>query len=108
MVERPIDEEPPISEVRPAEEPQPARRGRRKKAVAESPAPESKTAQFQSSDEAAGEKKPARKRRSKKAEGTSSEAPPAAEPIPLPAANNDVADDGSGEPRRGWWQRTFG
>ena len=39
---------------------------------------------------------------------------PAAEPkadtdAPVPTADNDEADDGSGEgPRRGWWQRTFG
>ncbi|HJP67866.1 MAG TPA: ribonuclease E/G, partial [Sphingomicrobium sp.] len=108
MVERPIDEQPPIAEVRPAEEPQPARRGRRKKTVAEPAAPQSHVPEDQTSDDAAAEKKPARKRRSKKAEDTSSEPSPSVEPMPLPAANNDFADDGSGEPRRGWWQRTFG
>ncbi len=108
MVERPIDEEPPIAEVGPAEEPQPARRGRRKKAVAEPAAPQAEVPEAPSSDEPGGEKKPGRKRRSKKAEGTSSEPSASVEPIPLPAANNDLAEDGSGEPRRGWWQRTFG
>jgi len=33
----------------------------------------------------------------------------AGEEASVPTADNDEADDGSGEgPRRGWWQRTFG
>jgi hypothetical protein len=29
--------------------------------------------------------------------------------IPVPAANNDTAEENPDEPRRsGWWQRTFG
>ena len=47
-----------------------------------------------------------RKRRTKKAEAEEAEA--AAEPIPVPAANNDEAAEPEGEPRRGWWQKTFG
>ena len=31
------------------------------------------------------------------------------EPVLVPAANNDtLPEKESGEPRRGWWQRTFG
>ena len=69
--------------------------------------------------------KPARKRRSRKAEATPApettetgeqspqsepvpDAAPAADAAPVPAANNDTTEDSTGEPRRGWWQRTFG
>jgi ribonuclease E len=52
--------------------------------------------------------KPARKRRTKaKAEPEQPE-PVAEESAILSAANNDTAADAAGEPRRGWWQRTFG
>jgi len=122
MVERPVEEEPPIAETAPAEEAKP-KRGRRKapakvEAEAEAPGP---------AEEAS--KKPARKRTSKaaaKAEPVAEEtAPePAAKPkrarkskatdaksdSPPPAANTEGdAGEDSGEPRRsGWWQRTFG
>jgi ribonuclease E len=116
MVERPIDEEPPIAETQPGEEPKPtaAKRGRRKKAApeAEVTAPEPAPAEappVETAEQTAAAEKPARKRRSKKAEvAPEPEAPPTAEPIPVPAANNDIADEAGDEPRRGWWQRTFG
>jgi ribonuclease E len=109
MVERPIDEEPPIAEIEAVEEPQPepapAKGGRRKKA----PAAEAEPAVAEPAPaEAPPAEKPARKRRGKKADAAEAEAPPAAEPVPVPAANNDIAEDADGEPRRGWWQRTFG
>jgi ribonuclease E len=119
MVERPTDEEPPIAETEAQEEPQPApaKRGRRKKAVAEAdvavtePAP-ADAPPAETADQAAPAEKPARKRRSKKAEAAEAadaSPAPAAEPSPVPAANNDIAEEGDGEPRRsGWWQRTFG
>jgi ribonuclease E len=114
MVERPIDEEPPIAETAPVEEPQPAapKRGRRKKAALEPEVTEPAAAEAppaETVDQEAAPEKPARKRRSKKAEAAAEqEAAPVEEPIPVPAANNDIADD-SEEPRRsGWWQRTFG
>ncbi|MFL6763816.1 MAG: ribonuclease E/G [Sphingomicrobium sp.] len=115
MVERPIDEEPPIAETQPAEEPQSKRRRSRKSAAAEAevtlpePAP-AEAPPAETAEQAAAAEKPARKRRSKKGEAAAGEkeAAPAPEPVSVPAANNDTAED-SGEPRRsGWWQRTFG
>ena len=115
MVERPIDEEPPIAEVQAADEPKPRSR-RPKKTAAETEiaipapaaadAPPAETADQQAPPPA----KPARKRRSKAAAtAPAEEQAAAAEPVPVPAANNDTADDESGDgPRRGWWQRTFG
>jgi ribonuclease E len=118
MVERPVDEEPPIAETEAVEEPRPepapVKGGRRRKApAAESepavaePAP-AEAPPAETSDQAAPTEKPTRKRRGKKADAAEAEAPPAAEPVPVPAANNDIAEDAGGEPRRGWWQRTFG
>jgi ribonuclease E len=113
MVERPIEAEPPISETQPAEEPKPApKRGRRKKAEAEAElaVPEPMPAEAppaEVAEESAPAEKPARKRRSKKA-AEEPQPEPAAEQIPVPAANNDTAEEAEGEPRRGWWQRTFG
>ncbi len=114
MVERPIDEEPPIAEIAPAEEPKPKRR-RSKKAAAEAeiavtePAP-ADAPPAETADQEAPPAKPARKRKSKAAVAAPAEeeaAPP--EPAHAPAANNDTAEDDSAEePRRGWWQKTFG
>jgi len=109
MVERPVDEEPPIAETRPAEEAKPKRR-RSKKAEAKAdvdvaePAP-AEAPPAETADQAAPPEKPARKRRTK-AKQEPEQAEPAEEPVSMPAANNDT--DVSGEPRRGWWQRTFG
>jgi ribonuclease E len=113
MVERPVDEEPAIAQTEAAEEPKPKRR-RSKKAAAEAevavvePAP-AEAPPAETADQAAPPEKPARKRRTKtKAEAE--EPQPAAEPetVSVPAANNDTAVESNGEPRRGWWQRTFG
>jgi ribonuclease E len=110
MVERPIDEEPPIAETAPAEEAQPKPKRRRSKkaeaevAVVEPAPPEAPPAQ--TAEDAAPPSKPARKRRSKAAEEPAQPEPAAEEPAPVPAANNDT--DNGAEPRRGWWQRTFG
>jgi len=108
MVERPIDEEPAIAETAAADGPKPRRR-RSKKAAAESatavvePAP-AEAPPAETADEPAPPAKAPRKRRSKAAE-----AEPSVEgPVAVSAANNDVAVDSNGEPRRGWWQRTFG
>ena len=118
MVERPIDEEPPIAETQPAEEAKPKRRRSRKvaaeaEAVPEPAPPEAPPAE--TADGAAPKAKPARKPRGK---AGAKDEPPAveaaaeagpAEPKAIPAANNDTTlEDDSGEPRRGWWQRTFG
>ncbi len=131
MIERPIDEEPPIAPTEAPGEPQPApKRGRRRKATAEAElavpepapadAPPAETADeaapvAEKADEAAPvAEKPARKRRSKKTEAESAPAQAEAdteaqpEPAQLAAANNDIADESGEEPRRGWWQRTFG
>jgi ribonuclease E len=113
MVERSIDEEPPIADTAPAEEPKPkGRRSRKAPAEAAVTVPEPAPAEAppaETADEAPPTAKPARARRSKKAEAAATEAAPAPEPTQLPAANNDTAEDGANEPRRsGWWQRTFG
>jgi ribonuclease E len=121
MVERPIDEEPAIAETQPLEEYEPepksapkAKRGRRRKAVEEAeiakPEP-AETTLAETADEAEPPAKPARKRRTKAAPEPVGAEPetPAPEPVSVPAANNDTAEaEDSGEPRRGWWQRTFG
>ena len=108
MVERPIDEEPAIAPTEAAEEAKPKRR-RSKKMAAETevtvpePVPADAPA-AETADQEAPPVKPARKRRSKAAAEKEAAAP---EPMP-PTANNDTAEDENGEPRRGWWQRTFG
>jgi len=114
MVERPIDEEPPIAETASAEEPQPKpKRRRSKKAAAEADvageeptpadAPPAETA-----DQTATPAKPASKRRTKAKAGAAKAETAAQEPVAVSAADNDTAEDSGGEPRRGWWQRTFG
>jgi ribonuclease E len=117
MVEREVDEVPPIAESEAAEEPKPAKRRRSKKAAAEPEVtvPEPALADAppaQAADEAPAAKPAARKGRAKAKTNAKSAEPalaePAPGPAPIPAANNDIADDSSGEPRRGWWQRTFG
>ncbi len=115
MVERPIDDEPAIAETAAAEEPtaKPKRRRSKKAAadgelvVAEPTPPEATQAE---AEQTAAPAKPARKGRSKakpKADegldGTGAE-----EAVSVPPANNDTAADSGSEPRRGWWQRTFG
>jgi ribonuclease E len=110
MAERPIDEEPAITETEPAEPAKPKGRRRKTQApVTEVGVPEPELADAPPA-EAAAPVKPARKSRSKKA---TKPAEAAAEPAAMPAANNDTAaedelGDELGGPRRGWWQRTFG
>ena len=111
MIDTPTAEEPPIAEVEAVEEAKPKRRRSRKAAQPEEtiaePAPASAPL-IESPEEAAPAAKPARKRRSKATEASPSKTEPATEAVPLPAANNDTLDEETGEPRRGWWQRTFG
>jgi ribonuclease E len=115
MVERPIDEEPPIAEMHAVEEAKPRPRRSKKAleqteaAVAE-PSPVA-TPPAETAIPAAATGKAPRKRRgsasAKAAPATRDTA--AVEAVAVPAANNDTAaDDEPGEPRRGWWQRTFG
>jgi len=129
MVERPIEDEPAIAPTEAAEEPKPKRRRSRKAnaeaeaaaepavaepavaepAVAEPAAAEAPPAEI--ADQDALPAKPARKRRTKASAASAAEPEAAAEPaepVALPEANNDTAEDENGEPRRGWWQRTFG
>ncbi|HET6941218.1 MAG TPA: ribonuclease E/G, partial [Sphingomicrobium sp.] len=122
MVERPIDEEPPIADVEAPAEPQPKKRRSRAKAkpeetveaVAEPAPPEAPPAETAPAEaapvETAGDSKPPKPARKSRAKKAKDEAPAAVEAEPaVPTADNDEADDGSGEgPRRGWWQRTFG
>jgi len=124
MTERPIAEEPAIAETQPLEEPKSKRRRSRKPAAAEAevavpePAPVD-APPAETVDQPAAPAKPPRKRRAKPAADKAASAPAepapagaeaaAPEPAPVPAANNDTAAaEDSGEPRRGWWQRTFG
>jgi ribonuclease E len=122
MVDRPIEEEPPIAAVEapaeiqpePAEDKKPKRRSRAKaapKADAEvvdipEPEPEPPQAQPVEVSEHAAPAKPARRSRSKKAAA----AEPATADSAVPSADNDETEGlGEGDqPRRGWWQRTFG
>jgi ribonuclease E len=122
MAERPLAEEPPIAEVEAPAEPQPEepkRRRSRAKAKAEEGAviavPEPAPAEAPPAEvaEEAAPAKPARRPRTKKAK--EEEPAPAPEPAPeaaeapMPTADNDEAEESSGgQPRRGWWQRTFG
>ncbi|WP_426692710.1 ribonuclease E/G [Sphingomonas sediminicola] len=105
MAETPTAEEPPIAEVEAPAEPQPkARRSRAKKVDATAEAVVAPAAAEEKAE--AKPAKPARKSRAKKA---TAEAPAPAPEAAAPTADNDEADDDSGDgPRRGWWQRTFG
>jgi ribonuclease E len=117
--------EPVAAEIE-AEAPAKPKRSRRKKAeAAEAEAPgaevvaEAPAAEPVAEAEAEAPAKPKRSRR-KKSDSPEAEAPAApaeeaaaTEPAPeapaeAPAAAAAPADDKPGEPRRGWWQRTFG
>jgi ribonuclease E len=106
MIETPLAEEPAPARPEPAEESKPKKRVRKKAAIVdEAPAKVDAVEPEQVEPEA---KKPARKRRGK-AVVEAPEAQPEATPAPVPAANNDAAEpEETGEPRRGWWQKTFG
>ena len=103
-VDEPVGQEPsaPASEAEP--QPKPKRGGRRTKAAEPVAAkPEHAPPAGQS------EEKPKRRtRKAKAAEATPANAPQAPESAPTPNADNDSAAEQEGEPRRGWWQRTFG
>jgi ribonuclease E len=108
MVERPADEEPPIAETEAAAEPQPKpTRSRRKKAEPAEPAPaDAPPAETAGDHEAAAKpKRSGRKPAAKKGGKAAAKAEGAAE---VPEADNDLNGGDDGEPRRGWWQRTFG
>jgi ribonuclease E len=113
MVETPTAEEPPIAETEAPDEAKPKtrRRPRARAKVAEiaviEPAP-AEAQPAETAEDAAPEApaKPKRKPRAKKAE-TAVEAPAEAADTAADAANDEeIGEDG--EPRRGWWQRTFG
>ncbi len=114
MIETPVEDEAPIAETEAVEEAKPApKRRSRKKAVAEAevavtePAP-AEAPPAETAEDAAPPAKPARKRRTKKADAEVAAAAEAADAVALPAANNDTAEEPAAEPRRGWWQKTFG
>jgi len=116
MVERPIDDEPPITAIEPVEEPKPASRRRKKGPAAEpeAAAPEPvpiELAPVEMVSEITKEAPAPKTARGRKGKAQSTPADVTApEPAAAPAANNDTtaATDDGGEPRRGWWQRTFG
>jgi ribonuclease E len=117
MVERPIDEEPPVAETEPLDVPQPKPKRRRSKtSSAEEPVTgiESEVAEaeaepsVENADEAAAPVKPARARRGKAKAQPKKNEPGEEKAVGVPAANNDTAVEQGAEPRRGWWQRTFG
>lgn len=108
MIETPVAEEAPVAETSLAEPAKPKRRSRKKAdAEAEQAAPAPEPAAEAPADEKPA--KPARKPRKKAVAAATDEAPSTASPVPT--ADNDAAANGEendGEPRRGWWQRTFG
>ena len=110
MVERATDDEPPIAPVEASPEPQPKKPARRRKAAAEGATatvsvPEPAPADAPPAQTAA-EPKP--RRRTSKAPKPAAEASATNEAAPAPEADNDSNGAETGEPRRGWWQRTFG
>ncbi len=111
MVERPVDEEPPIAEVEAPAEPKPkARRSRKKAGEAPEPAPPEAPPAETADEQAADPPKPKRRSRKKASEPVNEEAAPeTGDSGPVPAADDESSgDETSGELRRGWWQRTFG
>jgi len=115
MIERPIEEEPPIAEVEAPAEPQPKRRRTRAKKADQAeevvavPEPAPAEAPQAETAEDATPAKPARKSRAKKPKDEPvAEAPPSTAEQAVPSADNDEADASGEGPRRGWWQRTFG
>ena len=114
MAERPVDLEPPIADTEAAAEAKPKKRTRRKKseepaaADAETVQPAEPAPQTAAEEPAAGPKPKRRSRKAAPAEPAPEMAEAGAEPD-RPSADNDMADgDAGGDPRRGWWQRTFG
>jgi ribonuclease E len=138
MIETPLAQEQPVAPTEAVEEAKPRARRRpraRPDQQAEAPdsqaeaapeatspeaiAPEAEAPEADAPQEAAASKAPAAKkpraRRSKKSDAAAEAAPEAAsesitatEPASTPAADNDAENETPSEPRRGWWQRTFG
>jgi ribonuclease E len=116
MVERPVDEEPAIAETEAAEQPKPKRRRSRKTAAeaevaVPEPAPAEAPPAETADEQAAPRAKPVRKRRTKAAaepEPVATEEAAVQQAAATPQANDDGETEVEGEPRRGWWQRTFG
>ena len=115
MADLPVSEEPAPAEAGPEteEKPKTRRRPRARKTadvveeVAPAPTAEPPAQELAAIEpEPAAEEKPKRKSRAKKkAEDAPVEPKPASNaPVTPEASNEDVP----GEPRRGWWQRTFG
>lgn len=94
------------------EAPAKPKRTRRKKAEAEAEAeaPAVEAAPADAAPEPAAEEAPAKpKRRSRAKAPVAQDLEPAAAAEPVPADGEaDDAEGENGEPRRGWWQRTFG
>lgn len=114
MADLPLSEQPQPEDAEPVaeEKPKARRRPRARKAVDEAaeatdvPAPVAVTAVAEEAP--AEESAPAPKRRArakKKTDDAPVEPVPAPKSTPAPEASNE---DVPGEPRRGWWQRTFG
>jgi ribonuclease E len=108
MVQRPADLEPPIANTEAPPEPQPKPkpklRGRKAKVEQAEIAPtEASTAQ--AGDEDPQEAKPKRRTRKKAAQPAGKAAD---EQRSLAVDNDSNGDEAPSNPRRGWWQRTFG
>ena len=110
MADLPISEEPPVGETEPAAEEKPkARRRPRARKTAEpvkesvEPTPEPEAAVAEPSEE-----KPKRRSRAKNADQPAAVEAPAPAPQPPEPSNDAAEEEDNGEPRRGWWQRTFG
>ncbi|HUE80257.1 MAG TPA: ribonuclease E/G [Sphingomicrobium sp.] len=121
MVERPVAKEPPIAETEPdADEPKARRRPRARKPAAKaarSATPASPTPAPEPDPEPAPTKPPRKRRAKASAEPVSQRAEAAmaapetaavSRPVPTPDNDSVMTEDDNGEPRRGWWQRTFG
>jgi ribonuclease E len=111
MVQRPTDLEPPITETEASPEPEPkpkARRGRKPKGEQTEPSPPTGAAPADAGDKEAKEAKTKPRSRKKEAE-PATEKPAGKKRAKALAADNDSnGDEASSQPRRGWWQRTFG
>jgi len=111
MADLPVSEEPTPEEAESAaeERPKARRRPRARKDVEETAAAKAAPApvavEAPSADEAPAEMPKRRARAKKTTDNAPVEPVPAPRSTPAPEASNE---DVPGEPRRGWWQRTFG
>jgi len=104
MVERPIDEEPPITPTESEASEKPKRRRSRKAVSAESSSEPAAPASAEAAPADMAEASPKRRAKPVKVVEPSDGAPV---PEPVPAANNDAESGGQSAQRRGWWQRTI-